>query len=87
MDRAMSHNIFIRDVVWSIRIVSPEVVEVTLSGRDAPVFVPNCCASRCLEKYHEVEFNSGTLRWISYGRGGRTRFDNPVEFARLPVPA
>lgn len=82
----MSSGIFIRDVVRSARLHSHEVVMLTLVDRDAPVFVPNCCAARCIERYHEIEFNPITIRWLSYGRGGRTRFDNPVEFARLPVP-
>lgn len=81
----MSSRSFIKDV-HSTRTVSDEVIELTLRERDAPVYVPNCCASRCIEKYHEIEFCPDTVRWISYGRGGRTRFDKPVELARLQVP-
>lgn len=82
----MSSGIFIKDVVHSTRIASDEVIELVLRERDAPIYVPNCCAAKCIERYHEIEFNTDIVRWISYGRGGRTRFDKPVEFARLPVP-
>ena len=82
----MSSGIFIRDVVRSARLYSHEVVMLTMVDRDAPLYIPSCCAARCIERYHEIEFNPTTIRWLSYGRGGRTRFDKPVEFARLPVP-
>ena len=82
----MPSGIFIRDVVRSSRLHSHEVVMLTLVDRDAPLYIPNCCAARCIEQYHEIEFSTDQVRWISYGRGGRTRFDKPVEFARLPVP-
>ena len=82
----MSSGIFIRDVVHSARLYNSDIIELTLRERDAPLFVPSCCAARCIERYHEIEFNPTTIRWLSYGRGGRTRFDKPVEFSRLPVP-
>ena len=82
----MSSGIFIPDVVHSARLYNSDIVELTLRERATPVFIPSCCAARCIEKYHEIEFSTDKVRWLSYGRGGRTRFDKPVEFARLPVP-
>ena len=82
----MSSRIFIRDVVRSAREYSAEIIELTLVDRDTPIFVPNCCAARCIERYHEIEFSPDMVRWISWGRGGRNRFAEPVEMARLPVP-
>ena len=82
----MSSGIFTKDVVHAARLYNTDIVELTLCERAAPVFIPSCCAARCIERYHEIEFSTDQVRWISYGRGGRTRFEKPVEFARLPVP-